>query len=263
MKLTLSPSKIDTFERCQLQFKYRYLEGRVSPPSAAAAIGTATHKAVESNLRAKLETGTLLPLDVVKDMARDSVENQWSGGVVVSEDGPCDKGAATDEAVSLAELHALQVAPQVEPVAVERGLGAQIHAGLVITGHIDVEEADAIRDTKTIKATPSVIKGEHYNQAQLYAVTLLANKGALPASIKLDYLVKLKKDKKALTLVAPVTHETAQRALDRVVLTARVIERAITTGDFLPAAANGWVCSKNWCGYWGECPFGAAKRVQG
>jgi RecB family exonuclease len=263
MKLTLSPSKIDTFERCQLQFKYRYLDGRIKPPAAAAAIGTATHKAIELNLRAKLETGELLPLDAVKDAARDNIENAWAGGVIDDPDAPMGKGGAVDEAVSLAGLHASEVAPTIQPTAVERGLGMEVNAGLVITSHLDVVEADGLRDTKTIAQTPSEIKGEHMAQGQLYAVVMLANDGALPRALKIDYLVKLKREKKALTLVAPVTEETAQRALERVTLTARVIHRAIETGDFLPAAANGWMCSRKWCGYFSECPFGALKRVQG
>lgn len=261
--LTLSPSKIDTFERCQLQFRYRYLEGKVKPPSAAAAIGTATHKAIELNLRAKLETGELMPLDAVKDAARDNISNQWAAGVAPDPDEPVSQGAAVDEAVGLAEVHHTEVAPKVAPVAIERGVGVQIHAGLIVTGHVDVEEANGIRDTKTIGQTPSAIKSEHLAQGQLYAVALLANKGALPGSLTIDYLVKLKREKRALTLVAPITQETAQRALDRVVLTARVIERAIQTGDFLPAAASGWACSEKWCGYWQSCPFGAAHKVQG
>lgn len=263
MALTLSPSKIDTFERCQLQFRYRYLEGRVKPPAAAAAIGTATHRAIEVNLRAKLETGTLLPLDAVKDVARDSIENAWSGGVHDDPEAPIGKSGAVDEAVSLAELHATTVAPGIQPTAVERALGMEVSEGLIITGHLDVVEGDSLRDTKTIGQTPSEIKGEHAAQGQLYAVALLANDGSLPRAIKIDYLVKLKREKRAVTLVAPVTVESAQRALDRVTLTARVLQRAIQTGDFLPAPASAWNCSARWCGYFNDCPFGAANRVQG
>ena len=68
-QLSLSPSKINTFERCQLQYKFRYLDNLRKPPGVAAAIGTATHKAVEVNLRAKLDTGALLPLEAVQQAA--------------------------------------------------------------------------------------------------------------------------------------------------------------------------------------------------
>lgn len=260
-ELVLSPSRINTFERCQLQFKYRYLENKIKPPAAAAAIGIATHKAIEANLASKLNNGALLPLEAIQQTARDAVENEWTAGVQIDADDPMDKGAAIDESVALATVHHEQVAPGIEPVAVEEPFGVKAGRGVKLTGHIDVLEADAVRDSKTIGQTPSAMKRDHYNQAQLYAVGVLVNKGALPKQIKVDYLVKLKREKKALTLVAPVTEESAQLALDRLSVTARVIKQAIKTGDFLPAPADGWACNEKWCGYWGECPFGAAKRI--
>lgn len=262
-ELILSPSKINTFERCQLQYRYRYLEDKIKPPGVAAAIGISTHKAVEINLQTKLESGDLLPEDVVTDIARDALEKEWHSGVVQDTEEPVAKGDAVDEAVELARCHHQQVAPLVEPVYIERPFGVQVSSDIRLTGHIDVQEADAIRDTKTIKTTPGAIKGEHWVQSQLYAVGAMVNDGVLPKRIKIDYLVKLKKEKKAVTLDAEVNEQTAQRVLDRLALTSRVIARAVETGDFMPAPAGSWQCSETWCGYYNECPFGAIKKVQG
>lgn len=260
MALTLSPSKINTFERCQLQYKFRYLDNLRKPPGVAAAIGTATHKAIEGNLRTKLETGALMPLEAVQQTARDTMENEWAGGVQLDPEEPADKGAAVDQAVALATLHHKEVAPEVQPVAIERPFGIDVGGGVTLTGHIDVQEANAITDNKTIGKTPSAIKGDHLNQVTLYAVGALVNDGKLPASVRVDYLVKTKTPK-AVRLAEPMTREIAQGALDRLSLTARVIKRAMETGDFLPAPADGWACSERWCGYWHDCPFGKAART--
>lgn len=257
--LSLSPSKINTFERCQLQYKFRYLDNLRKPPGVAAAIGTATHKAIEVNLRAKLDTGALLPLEAVQQAARDTMENEWAGGVQLDPEEPADKGAAVDQAVALAELHHVEVAPTVNPIAIERPFGVQVAPGLKLTGHIDIVEADGVADNKTIGKTPSAIKGDHLAQLKLYAVGVMVNDGTLPAQVKIDYLVKLKTPK-AVRLAVPMTTATAQRALDRLSLTARVIQRAVKSGDFLPAPADGWACSERWCGYWAECAFGKAAR---
>lgn len=262
-ELILSPSKINTFERCQLQYRYRYLEERIKLPGVALVIGTSTHKAIEANLLNKLETGELLPEDVVTDVARDCLEKEWHAGVQIDPDEPTTRGAAIDEAVELSRVHHQQVAPGVEPVHVERPFGVQVSSDIRLTGHIDVQEAAAIRDTKTINKTPGEIKGEHWVQSQLYAVGALVNDQKLPERIKIDYLVKLKKEKKAVTLEAEVNEQTAQRALDRLAITSRVIVRAIESGDFMPAPADSWACTEKWCGYFNECPFGALKKVQG
>lgn len=262
-QIILSPSRINTFERCQLQYKYRYLEEKIKPPGVAAVIGISTHKAIELDLKSKLETGQLLEEDVLTDAAAQTVENEWSGGLVQDDDSPMEKGEIIDEAVSLVRCHHAEVAPAVEPIAVERPFGVDVSADIKLTGHIDVQEATAIRDTKTIKAKPGAIKGEHWVQAQLYAVGALVNDGKLPEKVKVDYLVKNKKAKVAVTHESEVTEQTAQRALDRLSITSRVIARAIDSGDFMPAPADSWACSDKWCGYYNECPFGAIKRIQG
>lgn len=258
--LIISPSKIHTFERCQLQYKFRYLDNLRKPPGVAAAIGTATHKAVEANLRSKMDTGALLPLEAVQQAARDTMENTWAGGVQLDPEEPADKGAAVDQAVALATLHHKEIAPTIAPVALERPFGVDACDGVTLTGHIDVQEANAITDNKTIGKTPSAIKGDHLNQVKLYAIGALTNDGKLPASVRVDYLVKTKTPK-AVRLAEPMTREIAQAALDRLKLQARVIKRATETGDFLPAPADGWSCSERWCGYWSECAFGKAART--
>jgi hypothetical protein len=261
--LTLSPSRINMFERCQLQYYYREIEGKKTPPGIALVIGGSVDKSASVDLQNKVDTGDLLPLDAVQTAARDHLENEWAGGVQNDGEDSEDKGEVIDLTVRLATLHHEAVAPLRKPIAVQKAFGVQVSENVVLTGHIDVLEADAVCDTKTIKAKPSKIKGDHLIQTQLYAVGVKVNGGALPSKVKLDYLVKNKTVKTEL-LEAPVTPESAQGALDRLSVTARVIQTAIKTGDFLPAPADSWVCGERFCGYWNEiCAFGKRAQTQG
>lgn len=260
--LTLSPSRISMFERCQLQYYYREVEGRKTPPGIALVIGGSVDKSASADLEHKVETGELLPLDAVQTTARDHLENEWAGGVQQEPDEPTDKGDAIDLTVRLATLHHEAVAPLRKPVGVQVAFGVQVDEKTRLTGHIDILEADAVVDTKTINKTPSKIKGDHLIQTQLYAVGVKVNGGELPKKVKLDYLVKNKTVKTEL-LEAPVTPESAQGALDRLSVTARVIQTALKTGDFLPAPADSWVCSEKFCGYYNDCPFGKRAQTRG
>lgn len=260
-EIVLSASRIGTFEKCQLQYRYRYIEDKIKPPAIAAVIGTSTHKAVEADLKHKYNEGELMPEDAVADAARDELVNQWAAGVKLDRNKPIKKGEAIDQAVALSILHHTDVAPEIEPIAIERPFGVQVSEDIRLTGHIDVQVANMIRDTKTIKGKPSAMKGDHYAQAQLYAVGAMVTDGELPKGIKIDYLVKNKKPV-YVSHEAPVTEKTAQAALDRLTLVSRVIARAMESGDFLPAPSDHWACTEKWCGYYDECPFGAAKRIQ-
>lgn len=259
--LTLSPSRINMWERCQMQYFYREVEGRKTPPGIALVIGGSVDSSVNADLQAKIDTGSLLPLDAVQTTARDHLENEWAGGVQQEPDEPADKGDVIDLTVRLATLHHQAVAPLRKPVAVQHNFGVQVDERTKLTGHIDCLEADAVVDTKTINKTPSEIKGDHMVQVQLYAVGVKANGGPLPSKVKLDYLVKNKTVKTEL-LEAPVTTVTAQSALDRLSVTARVIHTALKTGDFMPAPADSYICAEKWCGYFSHCPF-ARHVVQG
>jgi CRISPR/Cas system-associated exonuclease Cas4 (RecB family) len=260
--LTLSPSRINQFERCQLQYYFREIEGKKTPPGIALVIGGSVDASANVDLQAKLDTGDLLPLDAVQTAARDHLENEWAGGVQNDGEDSEDKGEVIDLTVRLATLHHEAVAPLRKPLAVQLSFGVQVDETTKLTGHIDVLEADAVCDCKTIGKKPSKIKGDHLIQTQLYAVGVAVNGGALPSKVKLDYLVKNKTVKTEL-LEAPVTPESAQGALDRLSVTARVIQTAIKTGDFLPAPADSWVCQAAFCGYFSHCEFGAKARIQG
>ena len=106
-KPQLHVTSIGTLLRCGMQFYYRYIKRIISPPAVIMIKGTATHKASEKDLSHKKETGELLSLDAVQDIARDSLNYNWQKGVELTKAEKsmgADKvrGQAVDSAVRMA-----------------------------------------------------------------------------------------------------------------------------------------------------------------
>lgn len=261
---SLHASQLDMLSRCPLQYYYRYVLGEVRPPAVAMLVGTATHKSVEANLQHKIASGDLLPLDAVQEAAKDALEARWAGEGVMLDDEERErgvvrvKGDAVDDAVTYATLHATEVAPEVQPVAVERTFRIDLKGYPVdLVGTIDIEDVPGLRDTKTSGKSPQEDAAAKSVQLTVYSMALQALNGKPTGRVRLDYLVKTKVPK--VVSMESARDEHAYRALlDRVARAARLIE----SGAFYPTSPDNWVCSKRFCGWWGRCPHGASGRTQ-
>jgi len=261
----LSPTQLDMAAKCGLQYEYRYVHGLRIAPAVAMVIGKATHKSIEKNLRAKLETKALLKEAEVTEMAAEALKNEWAGeGVTLSEDEVAQgekkvQGSAVDTAVSLARLHHRVLAPAIQPTHLEREVQVEIKGyPFDLKGFIDIIEPDGIRDTKTASKAPKGDEAENSTQGKFYSLARTVLDGAPPAKFSLDYLVKTS-EPKAITVTAQMDEDDHRRLLLRVAKVGEMIQK----GVFTPAPHDAWYCSARWCGYWSRCPFGAKQRVQG
>lgn len=268
-KPQLHVSMLDTLSRCGEQFRRRYgsLFGwndkpEIIPPGSALITGIATHKAIEKNLLNKIQSGELLPVEAVKEAARDEVNGLWSQEVRLSpeESGISGKvhGDVIDMAVALSSLHAEELAPGILPKAVERKWVINLSGyPFDLAGTMDIEETTgAIRDTKTAGKTPNQSAADNSNQLTMYALAKKVCDNEVPTALYMDNLIKLKKPK-------VVTLETSRDESDYEMLLRR-IERAmeiIEKGAFQPANPTDWACSQSWCGYWDSCPFANRRKT--
>lgn len=263
----LSHSQIATLDKCGMQYHYRYVEGIKSPPGIAMLKGTATHAAIEANMRAKLETGAPLPSEAIRDAAADAFTAATRAGEYVLDGDYAEMSASDalasgkDGAVGLAELHAAQVAPLIEPTGVEMRVRLPESEALpvVLFGVVDlVDRGQIVRDTKTSKKSPAKDSADSSMQLSAYALLYAGlNDGRLPAKLTLDYLVETPGGKRSSTVQETTRGWEDVRAF---VARANAALRVIEAETFLPAPADSWVCSPKWCGYWDRCPFGAAGR---
>lgn len=251
----LHASALET--KCFEAFRRRYIEGEIIPPGVALIVGTGTHRGVEVNLRSKIDTGQLLPLDAVADAARDGVNHAWDQGVKLDDEEvqkgmKAVKGEAVDKAVRLAKLHAREKAPDLKPTHVERNWSLEIPGyPFDLVGRIDIQEGlVSIRDTKTSAKTPADDVATKSLQLKAYSLAVKQIDGNRPENAFLDYLIDTKIPK-AQSFPSEQHDDDFQAVLNRV----QTIALAMKTGVFIPVEPTHWCCCARFCGYWGSCRY--------
>lgn len=267
-KPQLHSSMISMLYKCGEQFRRRYGarfgwndKEEIIAPGIALLIGRATHSAIEKNIRAKIDTDELLPIEQVRDVARDEATGLWQNEVLLTDaedvaNPKKAKAASVDMTVALSALHATELAPELRPISIERRWVVTLEGfPFDLAGRFDIEEQrvkvdSALRDTKTAARSPIPIAASTSEQLSMYALAKEVCDGQKMVTLFQDTLVKTKVPKL-------VTQVTSRSVHDREILLRR-IERAteiITKGAFTPANPSDWICSKKWCGFSATCPF--------
>ena len=242
---------------CMEQFRRRYIEGEKIPPGIALIVGTGTHKSIDENLTHKINTGKLLPFDAARDAARDGVNIAWDAQEIkltpdeAAQGVKAIRGQAIDKAVRLASVHYVAKAPVINPIAVERSWSLEIPGiQFDLVGRLDIQERDAIRDSKTTGKTPDADVAVKSVQLKAYALAVKVIDGAQPSKVVLDYLIDTKTPK-AMSFEHKPDAEDFQVVLAR----ADVLARAMQAGIFVPVDPGHWCCCEKWCGYWQTCRY--------
>lgn len=126
MRKQLHQSGLEMLSKCGQQFSYRYLDGLKRRPSAYLICGTATDKAVGTDLNNKITTGELGNESEILDVARDAVENYPDKESIEMDEDETGKsvedvlGETKDKAVRLVRAHHAEVAPKIRPAATNK-----------------------------------------------------------------------------------------------------------------------------------------------
>jgi len=274
-KSQLHVSMLGTISACGIQFQRRYgarfgiwPEEEIIPPGIALVIGISTHKAIQCNLDNKIRDGELLPREEVKQIARDAFSGIWQGGMTFSEEEAqnmsATQSAAIDMTIRLSDLHYTQLAPKLNPEAVEEPFVIELeNYPFDLAGQIDIRESyksknndiySLIRDTKTSGKTPSADTIRSIQMA-MYSLGHKVLHKKLPDRVFLDFLVKTKTPKLVILdaepeekWIAPLYH--------RIERFAEIIE-AVKSGKqaLTPANPDDWRCQERWCGYAQTCKY--------
>lgn len=254
-------SHIDTFESCQWLDRLVNFEGLRRPPGFALVVGGATHEPIEADMNNKKDTGELLTVEEIRDVARDAVTHRWEkeGCRLVAEEkekgNDLMKKEAVDIAVSLATLHHNELAPAIEPWHVEEPWVLELKGYPIdLAGRIDLQEkpvngrrAGRLRDTKTSAKSPTTGQTDSMNQLTVYslAVWKIAKFGGEIPELAVDYLIKTKTPK-SLTEYTTRTRGHFERLLRRLEIMIRVRE----AGNWYPTGRKTWKCCEKYCGFW-------------
>lgn len=264
----ISHSRLSMASKCGEMLRRRYVEHERIPPGFALVRGRSVDEAANRNLQSKMEGSGLLSLPEVQQIARDAVHYELAEGGLYLTDEEAEKPIGSwrdelvDEAVSLSTLHACEVAPALDPVAIQWRWETSIKGYDVrVVGVVDVaEEAQkhqtrvrALRDLKTTGKRPSPGTADKSLQLTLYALADYVHQGQLPDAVVLDNLVNQRRGGPAYV------PQISTRTKEHFGVVLRRIEEYVTAwnaGVFLPADPDiSWWCSEKWCGYYRTCRF--------
>ena len=275
--LKMHHSMIGMLMRCPMQFYYRYIEGLKEIPGIGLIIGTQTHKSAERDFLHKIETeGRLLPDKQIGDLARDGARFAFESEEILYHDDEKSLGivkvqdAAVDQTVALCKLHHAELAPIIDPLAVEEKFVLKFrresgeYFPYEFHGTKDLITEPGVRDLKTAGKSPTkdpeggyIMRADHWFQGLGYTLSEFYERDhKMPDIFGADYLVKLKTPKLIRTAGMPT------RAMLK--MYRGLIHTAYETirKEAFPPNINGWWCTKRYCGYWeNTCPYGRRGRV--
>ena len=262
----LSVSQLEMLSKCGEQYRQRHVLGRIAPPGVSALVGRGVDRSVDANLLYKIKTKNMLPEEAVTDLAGDAVKLEWrKGGVILTpeekEEGVRKvKGAAVDKAVRLSAKHRMSHAPRINPISkdhIQKKFRIVVNGSpRDLIGYIDIQEKDAIRDTKTSAKTPNKLIVDSSVQLTAYALAVKVIDGKAPKKVALDYVVDLKRGPKATTLESKRTDQDFATLLRRMESALKALDK----GVFIPASPDWWGCSPKYCGYY-PCKY-VSKRPE-
>jgi len=275
----ISPSLVETYLRCPMQWYWRYIEKKKMPPGVALVQGSSVHTAAGVDLENAIENGTHLGPDVVADIAAAEYDKRvQEEGVMLT---PAEEslgrdnvlGAAKDQTVAMAVTYGKK-SEVIVPKQVEVWLVGSLKVDddeLKIVGRPDaivqkmaadeeVSEADAqpadrdgqvVMDLKTTGAKWP--KTRLINSLQMRVYSMLAEK---PVEVLQIVKGRGKGQPKSVVAAAAYNKQSYYRAQHLIV---RVLD-SIEAGIFPPTSPTDWACSPAYCGYWAICPFGGGAK---
>jgi hypothetical protein len=259
----ISNTQLDMYCRCPAQWEFRYAKGLVIPPGIALLQGTGFHRGAEGNLRQKIESHSDLPAKEIVDMAVAAFDAELHGGYSLSEDeasigSATVIGEARDKLAQIAEVHALEQAPDYQPVAVEHRqliiFPSASHDLLTITDLRDDQKRVTDFKTAARKKPEASIHGDL--QLTIYAAAYKIDTGEMPSEVRQDVVTKTKTPARQV-LRSERTVADFQALVHRV----NVILHSIQAGSFPPCSPGSWNCSPKWCGYFMQCPYVNSERL--
>ena len=243
---SVSASRLSTWQRCRLQFYFKYVSGIVKPPTPSLHFGTTVHAVLQQwNLARWRRT----PLDI--PALKAVFEQAWTAQ---------QEGIEWDESEDSAKQNAWAVLEcyfRDTPIpADEKPEGVEVSVECDLTSHglptligvLDLVRAGGrIVDFKTSARTPDPEQVIHNHETQTTAYSVLYREatGGQESGVELHHLIKTKVPKLVVTELEPASEDQITRFY-------RIMEDYVTGLEreaFIPA--TGMQCS--FCEFFNEC----------
>lgn len=255
----LSPSRLSAFEKCQLQFRYKYIDKLPEPPSLAAFRGNVVHTVLEQLLTLPSGERSLdAAFDLVDAAIDANLEAQPQAVSVIDPTLPDLTATPNPEKVRefrgqvsdlVSRYFNLENPADVSVLALERYVKADPIAGVQIHGYIDRLDRNpagetVVVDYKTGKAPRPQYEEQYWPQLMLYAL-VLRSLGERVSELKLHFLGG--EPRTIRRRIEDADLESASHALRYQVTR---LQRAVNTRDF--STKRGPLC--NYCNFQAYCP---------
>ena len=256
---SIHQSSLGMLLRCGEQFRRRYLEGEVIPPSVAAGRGTGVHAANKANLMQKIKTKIDLPLADLQDATRDGFVHSFKNGVFIPKEDLSSKNKLLNEgledALRCTKVYQEKVAPSINPIGVEERFDIDIGLPLTLAGIMDYQEKPIVGDLKTTKMKWPDGRIDTEIQPTFYSFVHEKEKGIKPTFVY--HILIARRGKTGPTseelqeqrLIPTEKHYNALMA--KLMLFCQILQK----GVFAPASPSMYFCSPRWCGYHATCPY--------
>ena len=245
---TISASRLGAWQRCRLQFFFRYVQGIRKRTTPALFIGTVTHTVLQQWNLARWRGQPVNP-----EALREVFQQAWG----VSQDEEQIAWGDEEETEKASVWNLVEMYLRETPIPVEEkpeGVEVAVEADLTchglpkLIGVLDLVRAGGrIVDFKTTGKTPDPLRSAHSHETQttIYGLLYRAATGHPESGIELHSLVKLKTPKLVVIPVEPVTEQQRTRLL-------RIVESyliGLAREDFIPSP--GLACLS--CEFFNEC----------
>jgi ATP-dependent helicase/DNAse subunit B len=284
-----SYSQFSMYNRCSMQYFYRYIVGLKEKPKVSLSIGKGGHAALEWNTKHKLLAGTDQPAEAVVQKASDMMDFYMTEMPPSEYEADVEPGALKDKFLAATRIYAVRDAPKIIPVGAEveynldinkyvpLPLAEKLHAPIrPVNMKLDVIEKDTttlvqhhgegvavnITDYKYVqrKMTQASVNMSPQITTYLTALHDITGKWASKAGIRMMHPGSLAKNPKpdadvpdSIPLMrepSEMTPEALERRMTRVATQFAQTERGIKEEIWI-ATDDPITCS--WCGFRDRC----------
>jgi len=247
----LSISQIEMWQRCGLQYKFRYVDAKIRPPGISLIEGTNHHETLAANYSTKMKTGRDLAIKQLLEMFTERMldgtkglrGDQWEGEKL---DNVIQRGRR------MLHAHMHRVARYYrQPIAVELetpegfqigGVPFVVRTDLLLRG----SNGNRVVDHKTCKVMGKPSKEDAAKSQQLTAEALATDTPFVEYSLLI---------KNGTAERCPSPRRRGKADFDSLIITVREVARAISAGSFPPCNPyRSWMCNPKWCGWYDICP---------
>jgi len=252
----LSPSSINMYLRCPLQFYYRYVLKKIIPPNVYLIEGGCHHGTLEYNNKHKRKRGYDLKNKLVIEHFMDNFSSKrsdikdWKGE---------NESRVLMRGKEMQTNYMNDFAPLFIPKIIEKKI--QINLGKIpimfITDVIGRKSKNFISDENADMVLMDYkTKGKLMSVAEIEgSIQLGINKMGIDAAtdnkkMSVGFCV-LKKTGNNDVVWQPI--KNANRIVKWAKTLTIMVAKSISLGSFPPCDPSSWICSPKWCGYWYLC----------